>query len=107
MFESDDNKYERASIEAWELAVWHAEQAQETLENISRLYWLAQQVIEDHQVMASFFLALGGYGEDTAAYSELGLHFEPNKMVRENELNLISEEYYINEEEDDEEDERF
>lgn len=104
MNESEDNKYEEASIEAWELAVWHAEQAQDTLENISRVYWLSQEIITENQVMASFYLALGGYGEDKSAYSELGLHFEPKRMVHKDDLNLISEEYYIVDTDDDEED---
>ena len=101
----EDNRYEQASIEAWGLAVYHAELAQDTLENISQLYWLAQKVIQENQMMAGFYLALGGYGDDKAAYKELGLTYESDKMLAEQELNILAEDYYIEDDEDDEDEE--
>jgi hypothetical protein len=101
MASDEDRKYEEASIEAWELAVYYSEIADYTLVEVSRLYWAARKIIEENQTLSAFYLALGGYGEDRAAYEELGLTEEAENIIPSNILDLLEADIGYQEDDDD------
>jgi hypothetical protein len=101
MSKEEDNRYEEASIEAWELAVYYSEVADYAMAEISRYYFLGLKIIEENKSMASFYLALGGFGEDRAAYEELGLTEESKNIIPADVLDLLVEDVGYQEDDDD------
>lgn len=82
--ENPEDRFEEVSIEAWDMAVYHAERAYNTFVDISEVLKLGQKVIEEHKTMAAYYLALGGFGNDVAAYRELGLPFYQGETSEDN-----------------------
>lgn len=76
--DNKDNREDReaAALKCWEQAVQHAEKADAILEELIQLYNDGMTLINHNRMMASVYLAAGGFGNDPQAYNELGLPYD-------------------------------
>lgn len=76
---------EASALKCWEMAVEHVEKADLIYDQLAQLYQEAMAAIDDHRMMASALLALGGFGEDPEAYQELQLKYDASDRGDEDE----------------------